>query len=300
MKSYKDLKSYCKKCRQSTNHKILFEKKIGENNEEFSWDEKYQVIECRGCQDLSFRKDYGDENMTFSDPDFTGMEYYRDVSIYPPQLRGHEMLKGLLYVPHRVQLVYKETIEALKVDSYILTAVGFRTIIESICYEVGIKGNLKEQIRKLCTSRLITAKEEKRLHGIRFLGNDSVHDMKPPKLEDLNDVLEIIEHLLRNLYIIDSMTSSSLDTSIDEYSEFEALLYRKAWKIEDGLELTLKDILGKDVRRIMENLNPFEQELIARINHSTSKFDALKIGKQEVGENGLVQYYVVDSPDFPF
>ncbi len=80
--------------------------------------------------------------------------------------------------------------EALASNCFLLSAVAFRTIVEAVCRDKGIKIKeieyLKPQIDKLLKNGLITKSEAGRLLLIRFIGNDSVHEMVIPKQKDVN------------------------------------------------------------------------------------------------------------------
>ena len=62
------IKSYCSVCRNNTNHDKLFEKEVKSAPyvDDFGWSFKYIIVECCGCSNVSFRREYGDENMVMS------------------------------------------------------------------------------------------------------------------------------------------------------------------------------------------------------------------------------------------
>lgn len=158
-----------------------------------------------------------------------------------------------------------------------LAGVGFRAVIEAICLDKSISGrNLETQINNLSRNRLITDKESERLHAVRFLGNDSIHEMLVPTERALYLVLEIIEHLLKNIYLFDFQTKPILDTFISDYEDFEELLIKELKKYNSGDEFPLAKYLGKDVRRLNGQLSVFESELIGKINNG--EFKKLGIG----------------------
>ena len=108
------------------------------------------------------------------------------------------------------------------------------------------------------------------------MGNDSVHEMAVPKEKALYAVLEIIEHLLKNLYIIDEQAKPFLDTFISEFEDFEELLLKKIKRFKAGDDFPLAKYLDKDVRRLNGQITRFETELIAAINNGD--FVQLTIG----------------------
>lgn len=284
-------KSYCPSCKKTTNHKIVHRKKLSSKpGDEFGWMEEFEIIECAGCENIQFRYSYGDETMMQYSPDGEGAEYYSDTTCYPLSIEDHDPLKNLYGLPLKIKTIYTETLEALKVKSYILAGVGFRTIIEAICIDKKISGkNLQQKINNLLKVKLITEKESKRLHSIRFLGNDSIHEMLSPEPKKLLIVLDIVEHLLNNLYLIDLNIDNSFETVITEYSEFEELIWYISNRLKDEDELTIKDLLGKHIRRFeSEDLIQFTQKLISKINDSS--IDWLIIEKEETQKNRILDF----------
>lgn len=265
------VKNYCEKCNRTTNHEVLFEKKIGSKREEdFQWDEKYQVITCRGCDNIQFRKEYCDESMGYYDPEYESSGYFSDIKCFPQYLENHKILSNNYYLPIKIKTIYIETLQAFKANSLILAGAGFRAVIEAICLEENIKGrNLEIKINNLLKEKLITAKECNRLHSVRFIGNDSIHEMLVPERKKLYAVLNVVENLLNNLYLIDHDSSSILETVINSYNEFEELIWFIANGLNNGVEKTIKELLGKHIRRIESaQLLAFFDNLIVRIENN--------------------------------
>lgn len=275
-------KNYCQKCLQKTNHNSLFKKEIGSKpNDDFGWSKSFEVIECSGCETIQFREIYGDEDMVYSNDGEEG-EHYNEEICYPLSIENHTALKKLHWLPYKIKTIYLETLEAIKVKSYILAGVGFRAIIEAICIDKDIKGkNLQNKIDNLLKEKLITQRESNRLHSIRFLGNDSIHEMLSPEPKKLFVVLDLVEHLLNNLYLIDQDADNILETIISNYTEFEELVWYSSNKFSDEEEITIKILLGKYIRRVEnENLLKFTEKLIENIENKN--IDWLKINKKEL------------------
>lgn len=270
-------KNYCPSCRKDTNHSLLFNQKQSTqyHEEDYRWSKLFQVIQCDGCESIQYREVYSDETMIQYDEE-GNLEHFDEISYYPPFLKINSILENSYHIPQKIRIVYHETIQAFKAKSYLLSGVGFRAVIEAICIQEGIKGkNLEQKILNLLKNKLITDKESNRLHSIRFLGNDSVHEMVVPSEKKLYIVLNIIEHLLNNLYIIDKEAKSELDTIIDNYEDFSKLISLKIEKLKEGEEKSLKEILEKNIRRISsDNLAIFTETLISKIDASTLKWIA--------------------------
>ena len=291
------VKNYCANCKRYTNSKVKFQCSARDDDEGFGWEEVFKVVECMGCESLCFRYEYTDDSMVNVEKDNNYYNYY-EITNFPLRLeRGYTPLTYSHLLPPRIRTVYIETIEAFKVKSYLLTAVGFRTIIEAICMENDIKGgSLEAKIKNLSKNKLITEKEERRLHSIRFLGNDSVHEMVVPAPTKLFIVLDIVEHLLRNLYIIDNIPNE-LDTVVHTFDDFKGLVFQNVRTLEEGQEKNIREILGKHVRRVGAHLPQMEAELINEIQSGSS--DILKLGKIVDMGGQKVQFYLRgDNPEF--
>lgn len=272
-----DKKFHCEKCKGIRNHAILFEKIIeGDDSDNFSWFYKYLVIECSGCENISFVKIYGDTEMItcINDEGYSNYDYYYDTFIYPPLLENGCEIEDVCSLPYIIQNIYKETINAFKYKSFILTAAGFRTIIEAICMELDIKAtDLGKKINQLHTKGHISKTESNRLHAIRFIGNDSLHDLDVPKEDQLIVVLDIINNLLINLFIHDKQIKSKMESMICEYSDFIKLLVSLVSKKQVNDIFDLKSLLGKSKRRFdNETLDKFQNIFIGKIKDGVYNF----------------------------
>lgn len=288
-------KDYCPRCYQNTNHKSLFKEHIcSRSYDDFQWSEDYEIIKCDGCDNIQYRTTYSDETMTAYNPDGDYEVDYSDYKYYPKNLKEHKILKNIYHIPDRIRIVYIETIEAMKNNCYLLSGVGLRAIIEAICIEQNIAGrNLELKINNLSKNKLITEKDSNRLHTIRFLGNDSVHEMDVPKEDKLNIALKIVENLIDNLYLIDIDANMHLDTIITDYETFRNLFVRKFIPVVQNEEKSIKELLGKDFRRIETNyIANFTQQVIDEIN--TNIIGGISVGsiKNSSVENSLVQHFL--------
>jgi hypothetical protein len=295
MDKKKSLMNYCEECHGEKWHTVIFIKsKTGTHMPgEIGWKEDFMVVQCKGCENISFRKEYGDSDMILTGED--GMEYYTDIQTYPLHLKNHLELSDLHFLPYHIRTIYIETINAFKIKSYLLSAAGFRGVIESVCIEKNIKGNLVMKIKKLNEKGILSKNEADRLHAVRFLGNDSIHEIKVPTAEQLLIVLEIIKHLLNSLYLIDKRIERSIDSIINDYKGFIALLSKKIALQVKGSEHSLIELLGKDIRRVKDNLKEFEKTL--NVDIKKKKIKNLILGtttKERIkGKDMNIQKYLI-------
>jgi hypothetical protein len=281
----------CSACDRETRHSILFS--TTESEYEYRVDTIFEVVECCGCGTKSFRKVvvWIDDAEQIDDE-----EWYvpTDVKNYPSILEGHKVVPEIERVPEIVGDIYRESLDALKSQSKILAGIGLRATIEAICNEQGVTGrNLEQRIDKLARVGLISRNDADRLHAIRFLGNDSAHEIKAAYPKSLLVALRAIEHLILSLYILDSDADGVLETLIKTYEEFVKLLNNKVSSFTTGEELPLAKLLGHDARRFHGYLKSHEAELMSNI--STGNYSALKLGKFDsyAGSQDKRQHFIV-------
>jgi hypothetical protein len=209
---------HCIECKRPTRHLVTvsLDKKGSDSDPEerwsVDWSDRYQVIECQGCETVSFRhlswfseaQDYDDDGTT--------------ERIYP--LRNKDAVSARPYhnVPSNLRRIYTELIDCFNNDSPTLCAAGLRALVEGICAQQGIvdgpvehpaKGggtqvvrreNLEGRIAGLQEKGLLTQPSAQTLHEHRYLGNSAVHELARPSTDELKLAIEIVEHVLEQLY----------------------------------------------------------------------------------------------------
>jgi hypothetical protein len=258
--------NYCIACTKDTNHVVLCNKEEAFHDEYEQETTIYTIVQCAGCNKISYRTENTDY-LHYEQDEFG--EYYPSVSIstFPKVLKRHKNPVRWYQLPKKIGIVYNEAVKAFASECYLLTGVAFRAVIEAICIDKKIAGkDLYVKISNLVKSKLITENEANRLHAIRFIGNDSVHEMTVPDKDTLYIVLNTIEHLLNNLYIIDEQIKNNLETVVNTYEDFIELLNTKIDKLQSSDSFSLNKILGKSLRRLNDKGDEFEKKLIEQIN----------------------------------
>jgi hypothetical protein len=181
------------------------------------------IIKCCGCDRISFYNKIIDVEAGMYD-DEGQWETVVIEKHYPEINENIVEIKDFHLIPPIVSQIYDETITSIKTKSFIIAGAGMRAILEAVCNDKNITGkDLKYRISKMVTMRIISKDDGKKLHGIRFLGNHAVHNIKPAASEELYIALRIIIHLLETVYTL-SHASSVLDTSIETFNEFKTLI----------------------------------------------------------------------------
>ncbi|HGW6116981.1 DUF4145 domain-containing protein [Serratia sp. IR-2025] len=288
----KTIKSYCRDCCKKTNHNVLSDH-TESHHEEYQYQISYQTLQCLGCDTKSFRKVFYDIEAAY--PTYgDSWEVPEEVTVYPKAVEGHQEIDGLWELPDIVRIIYSEVLMALREESKVLAGLGLRAAVEAVCNDLNIPGkSLEVRINKLASSGYISKNDAERLHGIRFMGNDAAHDIKTPKDTTLSVALQIVEHLVVSVYILEKKASGNIETAVSRYEVFEKLLNEKLKTFNVGDEYPIAKYLGKDMRRVKESISTLEQELISKIG--SGEFTKLSVGKVDTYQNSQnkLQHFIV-------
>ena len=195
------VKVLCRTCKHPTNHEILFSKGLHGQTEDddIQWWETSQVIQCCGCDEISFRRT--SECTEDIDP-YTG-QLETTENLYPSRTDGRPPIEGYENFPSKTRRIYLETLKALNHNALVLSAIGLRALIESICIEQKTKSKiLAKALDELAESGLLSKKQVDFLHAHRFMGNVAAHEIIAPKPTELVAALDIAETLLKTIYIL--------------------------------------------------------------------------------------------------
>lgn len=193
----------CIKCDGETCHKVLFSVNILETEDEISVSREYEIIICQGCKEVSFRLISScSEDMSYNEE--TGeIDYDEDVKLYPGRIAGRKQVKDMYLMPNEVLQIYKEIHGALCARLNILAGIGIRALVETVCREKNTQGsNLKHKINDLVVKGVLTQDGADILHSTRLMGNKSAHEIIAASDEKLDIAMDIVENLVKNVYII--------------------------------------------------------------------------------------------------
>lgn len=294
------IKSNCRNCARQTNHEVLFEVEHGADKP--FWNEKHtwQVLKCRGCDTIGFRyrlDDYDDVTELASGKSKHAVTFHR----YPPAVPGHQPLEYQSAIPTLIRKVYRQSLAAYAADATILAGIGLRATIEAVCTHLAVTGaSLEKRIDALAKAGHISTTDKRRLHAIRFLGNDAAHEVREPKSQEMKVALQIVEHLITSVFILEKR-ARDLDVQVETHEAFSNLIEQCAMQASDKDPLSLVAILGRAKRRVSGELEPFERRLTEDIQAGRVKFLALD-SVQEI-EGKKIQLYKIDKSewdDIPF
>lgn len=212
----KNIKCFCNICKIQTNHLIIFDLcEKGSEIDEYgvSWKDDYQIIKCINCNSISFRKDGWFSEYCDYSPDGDDGTYEE---LYPNSKENCREELKYDFLPYSLSDIYPEVIKSYNQKIYILCAAGIRALLEGICKERNIKNgkvsdangiertkkDLEGRIYGMFQAHIINIQEFNALHELRFLGNDAIHDLETPSKSDLDNAIDIIEHIIEDIYEI--------------------------------------------------------------------------------------------------
>ncbi|WP_406867166.1 DUF4145 domain-containing protein [Paraburkholderia fungorum] len=195
----------CSKCAGRTAHEIVvsFDESGSDDRYNFHWSSNYQIISCKGCKVLSFRK-ASSNSEDYVQVDHDEWIYDEQEALYPSRIEGRRDIGDeARFLPAETRQIYTETLQALSNNSPVLAGIGLRALVETICKEREAAGrNLLEKIDSLAEQRILTPGSARILHKVRTLGNAAAHEVKPHNEKQLGFAMDIVEHLLKDVYII--------------------------------------------------------------------------------------------------
>lgn len=263
--------SDCRSCKRETKHTVLGKTSNVTPPELYHDETKYFLLECNGCTTVSFRKEYHDyESYRQTGPD----DYEHDISVevFPHSIKNHSPIDSLFEIPGIVESIYKESLLAIQEGALTLAGLGLRATIEAICNDKKVKGkNLQVRINAMNRSGMISKSDAERLHAIRFMGNDAAHEIKKAKENSILIALKIIEHVLLSVYVFEEEVNQHLEKPISSLEEALPILESNLSRIETNSTFTLPKWLGNSRRRVLDNLDVIESDLIIKIQNGDLK-----------------------------
>lgn len=188
----------CGQCNIETKHQVLQSVDINGYDEERDWwTDQYQIVQCLGCETISFRSCRDSSEIPIP-----------QVEIYPSRVAGRRQISKSYLLPSEVARIYNETHSALCNKMPILAGIGIRALIEAICKEKAASGkNLEEKIDSLVSMGVLTKDGAEILHSLRILGNIAAHEVTPHSDDQLAVAMNVVEHLLNGVYILPKVAS---------------------------------------------------------------------------------------------
>ena len=173
------------------------------DNDHYYWSNSYQIVRCQGCKLIAFRKTHENSEDLEPDRDGEGWSAVVTTEVFPNPTAGRSPIQDEFYLPSELRGIYLETIACLNASHAIVTGIGIRAIVETVCNEKKAAGHdLASKINDLMKQGLLTKEGADILHKLRTLGNKSAHEVKPHSQKQLSLAMDVIDHLLVGVYVL--------------------------------------------------------------------------------------------------
>lgn len=209
-KEPKKLRAACQGCGGEKNHTVVASTEYRGDDESMWWIAEYQIIKCQGCDNIAFRRvTMNSEEM---EPAEDGYEPVQHVSIFPDPDTGRQPIDDYFRLPKKLQSIYLETLKALNASQPVLTGIGIRAIVETVCNERKAKGhNLEKKIDDLVAQQVLAKDGAAVLHKLRTMGNKAAHEVKPHSKRHLSLAVDVVNHLLLGVYVLPKHVDETFD-----------------------------------------------------------------------------------------
>lgn len=287
--SKEDIWNDCRSCKRKTKHTDLGGTSQRSDPEEYHDETKYFLLECNGCETVSFRKEYHDYESYYQ---VSHDEYAHEITVetFPHYIKDHNPIESLTDIPRIVKGIYQESILAIQEGAFTLAGLGLRATIEAICNDKNVTGkNLQIRINAMSRSGMISKSDAERLHAIRFMGNDAAHEIKKAKKQSVLIALKIIEHILLSVYVFEDEVNKYLEKPISTLDDALPILISSLEEIDNDNTFTLIKWLGTSRRRVLEKIEDIEIELKRKIE--SGDFEGVELIDTPETDESSSQWY---------
>lgn len=188
-------KAFCNGCCQDTNHRSrrIHTRQYTEGNgpQKRALEESWDLFVCLGCGAVFARR-------TISSP-----EYARsDMADFPPrQWRRTPSWQDDL--PESIGDMHREVYQTLQAGALRCATIGARTLIDlSLTEAVSDLGNFPVKLDAAVEAGRLSAEQKRILEAAIGAGSAAAHRGFAPNARLIEDVLDIVEHLLQGQYIL--------------------------------------------------------------------------------------------------
>ena len=191
-------RAHCNQCGQDTKHDVLH-RRVQPGEEvlnpyapeppiTINWSTTWTVLECRGCEGVTLKKEYW-----FSEwnPGDVEIEYF------PPRL-ARRLPKWIETLHEPFPELIGEVYAALQAGSRRLAVMGVRAVFDLYMVEkIGDTGGFADKLKQLQREGYISRRDRETLATALDVGNAAAHRGYAPSSEHLENVIDIMENLLQ-------------------------------------------------------------------------------------------------------
>ena len=191
-------RAYCNSCGRETNHIPLHkhEETIEEKEGNFARprNECWELLKCCGCDEIRVR-----QVLNYIDIGQSQIQYY-------PPIEIRRLPKWSCELPVGVRELQLEVYSAMHGDNLRLAAMGARALIDmTILASVGDKGTFRDKLDAMVQEKYLAERDISTLTIALDTGNAASHRGHNPTFDDLDKVMDIVEHLLEQVFYLQGL-----------------------------------------------------------------------------------------------
>lgn len=186
---------HCNSCGAETRHSVIAER-IQHGSEtideelgiDISWRTRWTMLECCGCEEVCLRRAFW-----FSESALYGEE---KLQFFPPPT-ARRPPRWFDQLGQEEQQLLEEVYVAVQADSRRLSMMGARAVVDIVMNREGDQGDFGSGLNALEVRGLIGARQREVLKAALDVGHAAAHRGHRPSREDVETVIDIVEHLLQ-------------------------------------------------------------------------------------------------------
>jgi hypothetical protein len=206
------IKAHCPKCGAERNAFLRGKHVVRwtEENSPVSSSDTGMILECCGCQQVFFRRDYWfSEWETIGDNPYTGqpqLEGGVDTTYWPTpvQRKPPEWIDKVAKADRILGKLLSEMYAALNNDLRVLAAIGARTSFDRSSELLGVKSTLRfdQKLDELVSMGKVGKSERDTLEVLVDAGSAAAHRGWAPKTKELRTMMAIVEAFLYREFVL--------------------------------------------------------------------------------------------------
>ena len=186
------------------------EHNIRDNDGDFDCSISYYVLQCSGCDTISFLENYSDTEMYDYSHDGE-MKYYNRETIYPPRIARKlpQWLGNLRFIEDELYDVLQEIYVALQNDLPVLATQGTRTALEiAMTKKVGDKDTFLDKVNAFIEAGFMQKDLKQPLLDALNAGSASAHRGYKPNNREISEIFDLVEGIIHAVFIIPQKAKS--------------------------------------------------------------------------------------------
>jgi hypothetical protein len=185
---------HCNRCGDETRHAVIAERiqhgsktVDDELGIEISWRTRWTMLECCGCETVCLRRAYW----------FSEWDMDETMEFFPPPM-ARRPPRWLDQLGDEEKQLLEEVYVAVQSDSRRLAMMGARTVVDIVLSRDGDHGDFSAGLKALEIHGLIGTRQREVLQAALDVGHAAAHRGHRPSREDVETVIDIVEHLLQS------------------------------------------------------------------------------------------------------